>query len=34
MSTADVEILVIVPVSDETLSRIAAIDPRVRVVDA
>ena len=34
MSTADVEVLVIVPVPDETLSRIAAIDPRVRVVDA
>src|SRR5260370_13109358 len=34
MSTADVEILVIVPVPDETLSRSAAIDPRVRVVDA
>jgi glyoxylate/hydroxypyruvate reductase len=34
MSAADVEVLVIVPVPDETLSRIAAIDPRVRVVDA
>src|SRR5260370_282761 len=34
MSTTDVEVLVIVPVPDETLRRIAAIDPRVRVVDA
>src|ERR1700682_4393304 len=34
MPAADVEVLVIVPVPDETLSRIAAIDPPVRVVDA
>lgn len=34
MSSADVEVLVIVPVPDETLSRIAVIDSRVRVVDA
>lgn len=32
MST--VEVLVIVPVSDQALSRIAAVDPRVRVIDA
>jgi phosphoglycerate dehydrogenase-like enzyme len=34
MSAEDVEVLVIVPVGDETLRRIAAIDPRVRVADA
>ena len=28
------EVLVIVPVADEALARIAAIDPRLRVVDA
>jgi phosphoglycerate dehydrogenase-like enzyme len=34
MATRDVEMLVIVPVAVESLSRIAAVDPRVRVVDA
>jgi phosphoglycerate dehydrogenase-like enzyme len=34
MAARDVEMLVIVPVTVESLSRIAAIDPRVRVVDA
>jgi len=32
--THDVEVLVIVPLAAEGLSRIAAVDPRVRVVDA
>ena len=31
---ADVEVLVIVPITAEGLSRIAAIDRRVKVVDA
>jgi len=34
MATRDIEVLVIVPVVSEALARIAAIDPRVRVVDA
>jgi hypothetical protein len=34
MTTGEVEVLVIVPVADETLRRIVAIDPRVRVVNA
>jgi hypothetical protein len=34
MPIDNVELLVIVPVTDETLHRIAAIDPRVSVVDA
>jgi phosphoglycerate dehydrogenase-like enzyme len=34
MATRDVEVVVIVPVAAESLSRIAAVDPRVRVVDA
>jgi phosphoglycerate dehydrogenase-like enzyme len=34
MSTGNVEVLVIAPVADDVLKRIAAIDPRVRVVDA
>ena len=34
MSTGEVEVLVIVPAPDEDLKRIAAIDPRLRVVDA
>jgi phosphoglycerate dehydrogenase-like enzyme len=34
MATSDVEILVIVPVAAESLGRIAAVDPRIRVVDA
>src|SRR5690348_2792718 len=34
MPTREVEVLVIVPAADADLKRIAAIDPRVRVVDA
>jgi phosphoglycerate dehydrogenase-like enzyme len=34
MSTGDVEVLVMAPVADEALRRIAAFDPRVRVIDA
>jgi hypothetical protein len=34
MSTGDVEVLVIVPVADEALRRIAAVDPWARIVDA
>jgi phosphoglycerate dehydrogenase-like enzyme len=34
MTTHDVEVLVIVPVAAESLSHIAGVDPRVRVVDA
>lgn len=34
MPRDNVEVLVIVPVNDETLSRIGEIDPRIRVVDA
>ena len=34
MATRDVEVLAITPVAAESLSRIAAVDPRVRVVDA
>src|ERR1700736_6492022 len=34
MSIGNVEVLVIAPVTDDTLGNIAAIDGRVRVVDA
>ena len=34
MSTADVQIVVIVPISAENLNRITVVDPRIRVVDA
>jgi phosphoglycerate dehydrogenase-like enzyme len=34
MTTGDVEVLVIVPVGSQSLSRIAAVDSRVRVADA
>ncbi|MBV8361760.1 MAG: hypothetical protein JO189_28070 [Deltaproteobacteria bacterium] len=34
MAVPDVEVLVIVPIAVESLSRIAAVDPRIRVADA
>jgi phosphoglycerate dehydrogenase-like enzyme len=34
MAASDLEVLVIVPIPAESLSRIAAVDPKVRVVDA
>jgi hypothetical protein len=34
MSIGNVEVLVIVPVTDETLRHIASMDRRIRVVDA